>query len=472
MKYETVIGLEVHAELSTQSKIYCSCKNEFGGEPNTRCCPVCTGMPGALPVLNERAVEYAVRMGCALHCEIRSVSEMARKNYFYPDLPKAYQISQFDHPLCENGWLEIETDSGRKRIGIIRLHMEEDAGKLIHSCADTQIDFNRCGVPLIEIVTAPDLRSPEEAGVFLETVRSYLSYLDISDCRMEEGSIRCDVNVSLRPEGSALLGIRCEMKNINSFSGVMRAIAYESDRQEAILQSGGVISRETRRWDDLRGMSFPMRVKEGEQDYRYFPEPDLPPVRLTQEYIRHIRRSLPELPDVKQRRYRESYGLTVDESAQLTATREKSVLFEAILACGDISPRLVCRWVLGEFSRRLNRDSAFSVSPANLYELLALVESSSLNHTQAKQVLDEMDASGKSAAFIVGKKGIFLVSDEKTLAEAVRRALTKNEKPLADYRAGKTNALGYLVGQCIRETGGQGDPAQMKKILLRILSEE
>ena len=323
MKYETVIGLEIHAELATKTKIYCGCKNEFGGEPNTHCCPVCTGMPGSLPVLNKAVVDYAIKAGLAMNCSITQYSKQDRKNYFYPDLPKAYQISQFDLPLCQNGYVDIVVDGEKKRIGITRIHIEEDAGKLIHDdYGDSSIvDYNRCGVPLIEIVSEPDMRSPEEAKIFLETLKSILEYTEVSDCKMQEGSLRCDVNVSLRPEGTEEFGTRCEMKNVNSFSAAFRAMQFEEKRQAEVLDAGGVIEQETRRWDDVHGISTVMRTKEDAHDYRYFPEPDLIPIEISDEWIEDIRKTIPELPEQRRARYVGEYGLPEYDSFILTSSK-------------------------------------------------------------------------------------------------------------------------------------------------------
>lgn len=478
MEYEMVVGLEVHAELSTQSKIYCSCKNEFGFEVNTRCCPICTGMPGTLPTLNEKVVEYAVRMGCALGCEINQVCKQDRKNYFYPDLPKAYQISQFDVPLCEHGHVDILIDDENgnpmeKRIGVTRIHIEEDAGKLLHNenFAGTLVDFNRCGVPLIEIVSEPDMRSSQEAKAYLETIRSILQYLDISDCKMQEGSIRCDVNVSVMPKGSDQFGTRCEMKNVNSFSGAVRAIEYEAQRQIAVLEAGGIVRQETRKWDDARGETVSMRSKEDAQDYRYFPEPDLPTIVLEDGYVDKIRASLPELPNKKQIRFMREFGLPQADAGLIVDSVDKAALFEEAVALRRCSPKTVSNWILGDISRFLNESgkelSETCIQPEPLSELLGEVESGRISNAQGKLVFEEWCATQKAPKDIIREKGFEQISDESALEEIVRSVLAENEKSVSDYRGGKTNALGFLVGQCMKASKGKGNPAKMKEILLR-----
>lgn len=480
MEYEMVVGLEVHAELSTESKIYCSCKNEFGFEVNTRCCPVCTGMPGTLPTLNEKVVEYAVKMGSALGCKINTVCKQDRKNYFYPDLPKAYQISQFDIPLCEHGHVDIlvEDEQGNpteKRIGVTRIHIEEDAGKLLHneSFAGTLVDFNRCGVPLIEIVSEPDMRSSKEAKAYLETIRSILQYLDISDCKMQEGSIRCDVNVSVMPKGSTEFGTRCEMKNVNSFSGAVRAIEYEAKRQIAILEAGGEIRQETRKWDDAKGETTSMRSKEDAQDYRYFPEPDLQTIVLDDAYVEQIRASIPELPNKKIIRFMKEFSLPQADASLIVDSVEKAALFEAAVAEGKASPKTISNWILGDISRYLNESgkalSETQIRPRSLSELVGEVESGRISNAQGKQVFDEWCETGKEPMDIIRERGFAQISDESALEEIVQTVLSANEKSVADYKGGKTNALGFLVGQCMKASKGQGNPAKMKELLLRAL---
>lgn len=477
MNYEMVIGLEIHAELSTETKIYCSCKNEFGFEVNTRCCPICTGMPGTLPTLNEKVVEYAVKMGCALGCKINQVSKQDRKNYFYPDLPKAYQISQFDIPLCENGHVDILVDGKEKRIGVTRIHIEEDAGKLLHgeSFNGSLVDFNRCGVPLIEIVSEPDMRSPQEAKAYLETIRSILQYLDISDCKMQEGSIRCDVNVSVMKAGSGKFGTRCEMKNVNSFSGAVRAIEYEAKRQIAVLEAGGVIEQETRKWDDAKGESILLRSKEDAQDYRYFPEPDLSTIVLDDDYVERIRASIPELPNVKIARYIRDYGLAQVDATLLAEDIQKAKLFEDAIAQNQCTPKLICNWILGDISKYMNEKNStveeLDITAENLAELIALIEKGTISNAVGKKVFDLMLETKKTPDLIVKENGFAQISDENALAEIVKTVLANNQKSVDDYHGGKTNALGFLVGQCMKASKGQGNPAKMKELLLGFLSK-
>lgn len=477
MNYEMVIGLEIHAELSTETKIYCSCKNEFGFEVNTRCCPICTGMPGTLPTLNEKVVEYAVKMGCALGCKINQVSKQDRKNYFYPDLPKAYQISQFDIPLCENGHVDILVDGKEKRIGVTRIHIEEDAGKLLHgeSFNGSLVDFNRCGVPLIEIVSEPDMRSPQEAKAYLETIRSILQYLDISDCKMQEGSIRCDVNVSVMKAGSGKFGTRCEMKNVNSFSGAVRAIEYEAKRQIAVLEAGGVIEQETRKWDDAKGESILLRSKEDAQDYRYFPEPDLSTIVLDDDYVERIRASIPELPNVKMARYIRDYGLAQVDATLLAEDIQKAKLFEDAIAQNQCTPKLICNWILGDISKYMNEKNStveeLGITAQSLAELIALIEKGTISNAVGKKVFDLMLETKKTPDLIVKENGFAQISDENALAEIVKTVLANNQKSVDDYHGGKTNALGFLVGQCMKASKGQGNPAKMKELLLGFLSK-
>ena len=390
MKYESVIGLEVHAELSTATKIYCSCANKFGQDVNTNTCPICTGMPGTLPVLNKQVVEYAIKAGLALNCEITPYGKQDRKNYFYPDLPKAYQISQFDLPLCVNGHVDINVDGEIKRIGITRIHIEEDAGKLVHDAYtdSSLVDYNRCGVPLIEIVSEPDIRSAKEARVYLETLKSILSYIGVSDCKMEEGSLRCDINVSLRPVGATEFGTRTEMKNVSTFSGGERAIEYEIVRQTEILENGGVIDQETRRWDDALGQNVLLRSKEEAHDYRYFPEPDLMPISVSDEWVEKVRAQLPELPAVKKERYMRELELSDYEASIITDNKEMASFYEESLANGG-NPKTVCNWVLGDISKVLNEsEKAFSdipFKPSQLVELLDLIGKNTISNSAGKK---------------------------------------------------------------------------------------
>ena len=474
--YELVVGLEVHAELNTASKIYCNCRNAFGMEVNTQCCPVCMGMPGTLPTLNEKVVEYAAKMGYALNCTINSVSKQDRKNYFYPDLPKAYQISQFDIPLCEHGYLDIWVDGEERRIGVTRIHIEEDAGKLIHddSFTGTLVDFNRCGVPLIEIVSEPDLRSSAEAKAYLDTIKSILEYLNISDCKMQEGSIRCDINVSVHKPGEPF-GTRVEMKNVNTFSGAVRAIEYEAARQVEVLEAGGTISQETRRWDDLKGENVLLRSKEDAQDYRYFPEPDLLTIVLNEEKLKELKDSIPELPNKKKVRYIKEMGLPEADAVLLAETKEKSDFFESILAAAPIKAKNAANWVLGDVSRLMNEQNKsindLNLDPKQIAEIIALIEGNKISSSAGKQVFDEMMKTGKKPAEIVKEKGLEQVSDTSALQAIVDGVVANNQKSITDYKNGKTNALGFLVGQCMKASKGKGNPALMKEMLSKYLED-
>lgn len=479
MEYEIIVGLEVHAELSTKTKIYCGCKNEFGSEVNTNCCPICTGMPGTLPTLNEKVVEYAVKMGHATNCKINRICKQDRKNYFYPDLPKAYQISQFDIPLCENGWLDVILDStgATKRIGITRIHIEEDAGKLIHdeSFAGSLVDFNRCGVPLIEIVSEPDMRGSAEAKAYLDTVKAILQYIDISDCKMQEGSIRCDVNVSVRPVGQTEFGTRVEMKNVNSFSGAVRAIEYEAKRQIAVLENGGTIAQETRRWDDPNGCNVLLRSKEDAHDYRYFPEPDLLTIVLEQSTVDELKANLPELPGAKIKRYMQQYSLPHFDSNLLTETMSTDRFFEACVALQVCQPKTVANWLLGDVTRILHEKnieiSETALTPEKLTEMVALIDKGVISNTAGKTVLEEIVFSDKQPKEVVEEKGLAQVSDSSVLEELAKQILAANPKTITDYKNGKTNVIGFLVGQCMRQSKGQGNPAILQELILKMIQQ-
>ncbi|MBE7024987.1 MAG: Asp-tRNA(Asn)/Glu-tRNA(Gln) amidotransferase subunit GatB [Ruminococcaceae bacterium] len=474
MKYETVIGLEVHAELATKTKIYCSCENSFGGDTNTRCCPVCIGLPGALPVLNRTVVDYGIKAGLAMHCRIASYCKQDRKNYFYPDLPKAYQISQFDLPLCEEGFVEIDTDAGMKNIGITRIHIEEDAGKLLHAegANFSLVDYNRGGVPLIEIVSEPDMRSPEEAMAFLEAIKSTLQAIGVSDCKMQEGSLRCDINVSVRPEGQKEFGVRSECKNVNSFHAAVRAIRFERDRQIAILEAGGTVEQETRRWDDAKGESFLMRSKEEAQDYRYFPEPDLAPIYVDAAWVESLRETLPELPQEKKKRYVTDYGLPKYDAGLLGASLGLSKLFEETVAQGA-APKAASNWLLGEISKILNETmldaEAIPFGGEALAELIAMIESGTISGTIAKQVLPEMFEGKKGAKQIVEEKGLSQISDEGAIVDMIKEVLAQNEAAVADFRAGKEKAIGFLTGQVMRASKGKANPGVIQTKLREAL---
>ena len=472
-----IVGLEVHCELNTKTKIYCSCRNSFGAEVNSQCCPVCMGMPGTLPTLNEKVVDYAVKMGYALNCSINPVSKQDRKNYFYPDLPKAYQISQFDIPLCENGHLDILVDGKEKRIGITRIHIEEDAGKLIHdeSFAGTLVDFNRCGVPLIEIVSEPDLRSSAEAKAYLDTIREIVIYLGISDGKMQEGSIRCDINVSVHKPGEPF-GTRVEMKNVNTFSGAVRAIEYEAARQIEVLENGGTISQETRRWDDLKGCNFLLRSKEDAQDYRYFPEPDLSTIVLDEDHLAELKASIPELPNKKVVRYMQTLSIPEEEARLLVESVEKAAYFEEVIAAGNIVPKDAANWILGAISRVINETgksiAEIGIPASHLAKLIEMLEKKEISSSAGNTVFEEMLHSDKIPADIVAEKGLAQVSDQSVLQQIVDQVAAANQKSIDDYRGGKTNALGFLVGQCMKSSKGKGNPAIMREMLLKILNQE
>ncbi|MBC8545490.1 Asp-tRNA(Asn)/Glu-tRNA(Gln) amidotransferase subunit GatB [Clostridiaceae bacterium NSJ-31] len=479
MDYEMIVGLEVHAELKTKTKIYCGCKNEFGAEVNTNCCPICTGMPGTLPTLNEKVVEYAIKMGHATNCSINRICKQDRKNYFYPDLPKAYQISQFDIPLCEHGYLDciVNENGDTKRIGITRIHIEEDAGKLIHddSFAGSLVDFNRCGVPLIEIVSEPDIRSVVEAKAYLDTIKSILQYIDVSDCKMQEGSIRCDVNVSVHKPGEPF-GTRVEMKNVNSFSGACRAIEYEANRQIEILEQGGEITQETRRWDDMKGCNFLLRSKEDAQDYRYFPEPDLLTIVVEQETVDRLKAELPELPNKKIKRYMEEYGLPHFDSNLLVENIATDRFFEQCIALGVCPPKAIANWLLGDVTRILHEKNIeiteTSLTPEKLTDMIALITKGTISNTAGKTVLEEIIFSDKLPEDVVQEKGLAQVSDTSVLEEIAKSVLAANAKAVEDYKGGKTNVIGFLVGQCMRQSKGQGNPAVLKEIILKLIAAE
>jgi len=477
MDYEAVIGLEVHAQLKTQSKIFCGCSTAFGAPANTHTCPVCLGMPGVLPVLNRKVVEYTMRMALATHCTIARESRFARKNYFYPDLPKGYQISQYEMPLAEKGHLEVESAGGRKRIGITRIHMEEDAGKLSHDPLRprSRVDFNRTGVPLIEIVSDPDMRTPQEAGAYLRQLHAILRYLDICDGNMEEGSFRCDANVSLRPKGSRSYGIRTELKNMNSFKNVEKALDYEMERQRMVLEDGGEVVQETRLWDAETGHTVSMRGKEEAHDYRYFPDPDLLPLVLDDAWIEKVRQALPELPDAKKSRFVGAYGLSQEDAQVMTSTHELACYFEACVS-GFPQPKQVCNWVMGPLlgmlnARGLSIDKT-PVQPSDLVELLVLMDQGVISGRMAKSVFEQMAAEGKSPRSIVEAKGLSQVSDAEVIGEAVTGILTDHPQEVADYKKGKTKLLGFFVGQVMKRTGGKANPAVVNELLRKKLEQD
>ncbi len=471
-KYEAVIGLEVHVELKTRTKAFCSCPNEFGSESNTNVCPVCLAMPGALPVLNKKMLEYGILTGLALNCRIARYCKFDRKNYFYPDLPKAYQISQFDLPLCEDGYLDVESKEGVRRVRINRIHMEEDAGKLTHGegRADySLVDLNRGGVPLLEIVTEPDIRTPEEARLYLEDLKTVLQYLDVSDCKMEEGSLRCDANISLRHVGTDILNTKVEIKNMNSFRAVQRALEGEMERQYQLYEAGEQPVQETRGWDDSTGSTIVMRSKEEASDYRYFPDSDLVPVVLTDEKVEQIKGLLPELPAARKERFVAEYELPAYDAGVLTSSRELADYFEECLE-GYNDPKQVSNWVMVEFLRLLNTNNMeiceAKLTPEHLVEMLQLMEKGTISGKIAKTVFEEMFATGKSAAKVVEEKGLLQISDESQLAEIVAQVVADNPEVIEDYKKGKKKALGFLVGQVMKTTRGKANPQIVNKLFL------
>ena len=473
MSFETVIGLEVHSELKTASKIFCGCSTKFGSEQNTNVCPVCLGLPGVLPVINEKVVEFAVRAGLALNCRILPFSKFDRKNYYYPDLPKNFQTSQYDLPIALDGYLDIEVGGETKRIGITRVHMEEDAGKLVHSGTISNsdyalVDYNRTGVPLIEIVSEPDLRSPEEAKAYLEKIKAILEYLDVSDCKMEEGSLRCDANISLRPNGQQELGTKSEIKNLNSFRAVQKGLEYEVARQTEVLEEGGRIIQETRSWDDARGVTVSLRSKEQAHDYRYFPEPDLVPIMVEDSWVEHIRVTLPELPEARKQRLIDSCGLPAYDAGVITASKAMADYYDATVAQGA-EAKAAANWLMSEVSRMLNAEGrdicGCPVSPTGLAELIALINKGTISGKIAKTVFEEMWNSGKDAATIVKEKGLVQISDEGEIVAIVKAVIAAHPQSVADYQAGKEKAIGFLVGQIMKQTKGRANPELVNRLL-------
>ncbi|MBW2052251.1 MAG: Asp-tRNA(Asn)/Glu-tRNA(Gln) amidotransferase subunit GatB [Deltaproteobacteria bacterium] len=474
MNFETVIGLEVHAQLLTDTKIFCSCSAAFGAAPNMHTCPVCLGMPGVLPVLNKKVVDYAIKMALATNCQIASKSVFARKNYFYPDLPKGYQISQFELPLGERGWVEIRTNGQTKRIGLTRIHMEEDAGKLIHDEFKpvSYVDFNRTGVPLIEIVSEPDIRSSEEAAAYLKTLRDILVYLEICDGNMEEGSFRCDANISIRPVGQEEFGTRTELKNMNSFRHVARALEYEIRRQQAVIEDGDKVVQETRLWNESKGATESMRGKEESHDYRYFPDPDLTPIIIDKEWIGQIRKTLPELPAVKRERFIRDYGLPEYSAEILTSSKFMADYFEASLETFN-HPKAISNWIQSELMRELKADDTeithCPVKPDQLGELLKLVEDGKISGKMAKTVFSEMYQTGKDPEKIINEKGLTVVSDTSRLDFIIEEIMNDHAEQVADYQAGKEKLLGFFVGQVMKKTKGQADPKVVNTLLKKKL---
>ena len=476
MKFEPVIGLEVHAQLKTRTKIFCSCSTRFGAPPNTHTCPVCLGMPGVLPVLNRKVVEFAMRMALATNCQVARESRFARKNYFYPDLPKGYQISQYELPIAAGGFVEIEDGGVRRRIGITRIHMEEDAGKLSHDPArpHSLVDFNRTGVPLIEIVSEPDLRSPQEAGIYLRQLRSILRYLDICDGNMEEGSFRCDANVSVRPKGAEALGTRTELKNLNSFRHVEKALAYEIERQQEALSEGGRIIQETRLWDPDKNRTTSMRGKEEAHDYRYFPDPDLLPLLIDEGWIEAVRKTLPELPDEKKARFVKQYDLPVYDAELLSSSRELAAFFEDCVGLLP-QPKTVSNWVMGPLLGLLNSEGKSieqsPVSAGDLAGLLALLDKGVVSAKIAKTVFEAMAQTGRPAEVIVREKGLVQVSDASAIEEIIAAVIQKFPQETADYKNGKTKLMGFFMGEVMKATKGKANPKVVNEMLVKKLGD-
>ncbi|MDO4301468.1 MAG: Asp-tRNA(Asn)/Glu-tRNA(Gln) amidotransferase subunit GatB [Clostridia bacterium] len=476
MNYQMVVGLEVHVELSTKSKIFCSCTTEFGGEPNTHVCPVCSGMPGVLPVLNKKVVDFAIRAGLATNCEITRYNKFDRKNYFYPDLPKAYQVSQLYLPICRNGKVEIDVNGEKKYIGIHEIHMEEDAGKLVHDPWDdcTLVDYNRCGVPLLEIVSEPDFRSADEVIAYLTKLRETMMYLGVSDCKMQEGSMRADVNISVMPVGSNKFGTRTEMKNMNSFKAIYKAINYEAQRQIELLESGGVVTQETRRWDDNKDASFAMRSKENAQDYRYFPEPDLLPIEISDEWIQNTVDNMPELPEAKRARYIKEFGLSEYDASVITAERQVAYIFEdATKICGK--PKEVCNYVMGELMRLMSETGTLAeeleMDPAKIAQIIELVTSGKINRTAAKEVFEAVFKENVDPDKYIEEHDLVMVDNSDEVEAIITKVINDNPKSIEDLKAGKAKARGFLVGQTMKALKGKANPQTVNKILDEKLAE-
>jgi len=475
MNYQAVIGLEVHAQMLTDSKIFCGCSTKFGAEPNSSICPVCTAQPGVLPVLNKRVVEFGIRTALATHGEVCNSSWFARKNYFYPDLPKGYQISQYEHPLAKGGYIEIETDGVKKKIGLIRIHMEEDAGKLLHDehAPQSYVDLNRTGVPLLEIVSEPDINTPLEAGAYLRKLRSILRYLEVCDGNMEEGSFRCDANVSVRPEGTQKLGTRTELKNMNSFRNVEKALEYEIKRQTQVLEDGGAVIQEPRLWNDARDVTESMRSKEEAHDYRYFPDPDLVALTIDRTWIEKIESKLPELIDNKVERFVRDYSIPPYDAQVLCTEKEMADYFEEVVG-RDAPPKQASNWIMTELMRELKetrRDITDSpISPANFAELINLIEAGTISGKIAKTVFSEMAKTGKSAGAIVKDQGLTQISDPAQIEEVIRRVVAAFPKEAADFKGGKEKLLTFFVGQVMKETKGKANPQLVNDLLKKVLS--
>jgi aspartyl-tRNA(Asn)/glutamyl-tRNA(Gln) amidotransferase subunit B len=474
MEFETVIGLEVHVELKTESKIFSASPNHFGAEPNTNTSVIDLGYPGVLPVLNKKAVEFGMKAAMALNCEVATHTKFDRKNYFYPDNPKAYQISQFDKPIGEHGWIEIEVNGYTKKIGITRIHLEEDAGKLNHEKGYSLCDYNRQGTPLVEIVSEPDIRTPDEAYAYLEKLKSIIQYTGVSDCKMEEGSLRCDANISIRPVGQEEFGTKAELKNLNSFNFVRKGLEYEEKRQREVVSSGGTIDQETRRFDEATGATLLMRVKEGSDDYRYFPEPDLLDLYIDEDWKARIRAEIPELPDQRQKRYIEELGLPVYDAKVLTVTKEMADFFEETVA-GGADAKLASNWIMGDVSAYLNAEGKeldqVALTPEGLASMIKLIENGTISSKIAKTVFKELIENGGDAEQIVKDKGLVQISDEGTLLKIIAEVLDANPKSVEDFKDGKSKAVGFLVGQLMKATKGQANPQLVNQLLQQELQK-
>ena len=480
MNYEAVIGLEIHCELKTKTKIFCGCATGFGAEQNTHVCPVCLGLPGVLPTINKRVVEFAIKAGLATNCKINQYSKFDLKNYYYPDLPKNWQTSQYDLPICVNGWVDIDVDGEKKRIRLTRIHMEEDAGKLVHSgttikdSLSSDVDYNRTGVPLLEIVSEPDMRSAAEARAYMEKIKAIMEYIDVSNCRMEEGNLRADINVSLRPEGSETLGTRTEMKNINSFKNLEDAINYEIERQTEVLEDGGHVVQETRTFDPARGITLSMRSKENAHDYRYMPEPDLPPIITSDETIEKYRQELPELPDARRARLEKEYGLSDYDAGIITSSRAMAEYFDAVVGTGA-DPKLAANWIMGDLAKNLNEENLdiaqSPVSAERLGKMIGLIMKDTISGKIAKKVFKEMWTSPDDPEKIVKEKGLVQITDTSAIEPAVDAAIAANPKAVTEYKGGKKKALGALVGQVMKATRGKANPQMVNQLLAQKLAE-
>lgn len=475
LSFETVIGLEVHAQLLTHSKIFCGCSTKFGSSPNSNACQICLGMPGVLPVLNRKVVEFTIKMGLATNCRINVNCNFARKNYFYPDLPKGYQISQYAHPLAEHGYLDIELENGKKRIGITRIHIEEDAGKLLHDEHQpfSYVDLNRTGVPLIEIVSEPDIRGAEEAAAYLRRLHEILVYLEICDGNMEEGSFRCDANISLRPKGREAFGTRTELKNMNSFRNVQRALEYEIKRQQYVLEGCGEIVQETRLWDDAGGVTHSMRSKEEAHDYRYFPDPDLVWVAIGEDWVEAVRKDQPELPLEKRERFVRDYAIPAYDAGVLTQSRAMADYYEAVVRLTG-KPKIAANWIMGDILRFINEEKRditdCPVQPQALAELIGLIDEGTISGKIAKEVIDEMYKTGKPAGTIIAEQGLVQITDEGALVQAIREVIAANPKQLEQYRSGRDKVFGFFVGQVMKATQGKANPQMINDLLKKMLA--